>query len=294
VTAIKNDKIAEYPVKEQGELLAFLLSVLPANARRNAKSILKYRAVLVDGRVVTQFNYKLRQGQRVTVLPAMQQGSILEGILYEDNEIIVFNKPEGLLSIATERENTRTAYHMLNEHVKQINAHNRIFIVHRLDRDTSGVLLAAKDEKTKHLLQDNWADIVKARGYRAIVEGKLKQQEGTLRSWLCETQAHLVYESSNPGKGLEAITDYQVIRESEAYSLLDIRLHTGRKNQIRVQLSALGHPVAGDKKYGAATNPLRRLGLHAHLLELEHPVTGELLSFSAKTPSSFKRMFKQP
>ncbi|MDR1564467.1 MAG: RluA family pseudouridine synthase [Oscillospiraceae bacterium] len=291
--AIKNDKIAEYPVKEEGELLAFLLSVLPAGTRRNAKAILKYRAVLVDGRVVTQFNHKLRRGQRVTVLPPMQ-GDILEGILYEDDEIIVFNKPEGLLSIATEKENTNTAYHLLNEHVKQINAHNRIFIVHRLDRDTSGVLLAAKNERVKYLLQDNWANIVKTRGYRAIVEGKLKEQEGTLHSWLCETQTHLVYESTSPGKGLEAITDYQVMRESAVYSLLDIRLQTGRKNQIRVQLSSLGHPVAGDKKYGAATNPLRRLALHAHLLELEHPVTGALLSFSAKTPSAFKRVFKQP
>jgi 23S rRNA pseudouridine1911/1915/1917 synthase len=200
----------------------------------------------------------------------------------------VFNKPEGLLSVATERgrDKQTTAYSILTEYVKRRGAGNRIFVVHRLDRDTSGVLLAAKTEKMKLALQDDWARLVKTRGYTALVEGKLSEKAGTLRSRLLENSAHVVYESAD-GEGQEAVTEYRVLRESAAYSLLDIRLHTGRKNQIRVQFSGLGHPVAGDKKYGAKTNPLGRLALHAHLLELEHPFMGKLLSFAAEVPAGF-------
>ncbi|MDR0861633.1 MAG: RluA family pseudouridine synthase [Oscillospiraceae bacterium] len=282
---------AEYAVTESGELLAFLAAALPQKLRSNAKALLKYRAVLVDGAVVTQYNHKLRRGQTVTILP-QGQGGELDGIIYEDDEIIVLNKPEGLLSIATERDKQNTAYHQLTEYVKRRDPRNRIFVVHRLDRDTSGVLIAAKTEKMKLLLQDNWAELVKTRGYTAIAEGKLAEPTGTLRSWLRETQTHVVFESATAGDGLEAITEYRVTRESAAYSMLDIRLQTGRKNQIRVQLRGLGHPVVGDKKYGAATNPMHRLGLHAHLLELEHPVTRKLMSFSAGIPAAFTRLFK--
>ncbi|MDR0906238.1 MAG: RNA pseudouridine synthase [Oscillospiraceae bacterium] len=273
----------EYAVAADGELLAFLSAVAP-----NAKALLKYRAVLVDGVAVTQFNHRLTRGQTVTILPR-GRASGLAGLLYEDDEIIVFNKPEGLLSVATERgrDKQTTAYSMLTEHVKRRDARNRIFVVHRLDRDTSGVLLAAKTEKMKRLLQDNWAELVKTRGYTALAEGALSEKSGTLRSWLRENSAHVVYAGAD-GDGQEAITEYRVLRESAAYSLLDIRLHTGRKNQIRVQLSGIGHPVAGDKKYGAKTNPLGRLALHAHLLELTHPITGKLLSFAAEIPASFK------
>ncbi|MDR0839147.1 MAG: RNA pseudouridine synthase [Oscillospiraceae bacterium] len=289
VSAIKKEPgIREYTVAEDCELLAFLSAALPA--RDNAKALLKYRAVYVDGAVTTQYNHALTRGQTVAIAPRNRRAE-LDGILYEDAEIIVFNKPAGLLSIATERERENTAYRMLTEHVRSGDARGRIFVVHRLDRDTSGVLLAAKTEGMKRLLQDNWAELVKTRGYTALVEGRLAERSGTLRSWLRETSTHVVYESGVEGDGVEAVTEYRVLRESAAYSLLDIRLKTGRKNQIRVQLGGIGHPVAGDKKYGAATSPIKRLGLHAHLLEIEHPVTGELMSFAATLPGVFLRPF---
>lgn len=215
-------------------------------------------------------------------------------IIYENNEIIVINKPAGLLSIASESEKLRTAYRELTEYVRAGgNPRARVFIVHRLDRDTSGVLLFAKNEKIKRALQENWNKIVINRGYTAVVEGKLKAPEGTIRTFLFETKTRLMYSgrSNGAGDGLEAITKYKVIAEAPAFSLLDIRLLTGRKNQIRVHMLELGNPVTGDKKYGATQNPLGRLGLHAHLLEFTHPITTEIMKFSAPVPREFSKLF---
>ncbi|MDR0916017.1 MAG: RluA family pseudouridine synthase [Oscillospiraceae bacterium] len=285
----KESTTRQYTVERECELLTFLSETLPPKDRRNAKAMLKYRAVLVNGAVVTQYNHRLKRGHIVTVLPP-SHGDDLTGVLYEDDELIVFNKPEGLLSVATERERDRTAYRLLTEHVQSRDPRGRIFIVHRLDRDTSGVLLAAKTEKMKLLLQDNWSELVKTRGYTALVEGVPEKSSDTIISWLRETSTHVVYDSKISGDGLEAVTEYRVLRAGTDYALLDIRLHTGRKNQIRVAMSGISHPVAGDKKYGAATNPLGRLALHAHLLELTHPETGKLMSFKAPVPRAFRRV----
>ncbi|MFA5659403.1 MAG: RNA pseudouridine synthase, partial [Oscillospiraceae bacterium] len=198
----------------------------------------------------------------------------------------------GLLSIATEKEKVFTAYHMMTEYVKLNNPQGRIYVVHRLDRDTSGVLMAAKNEKMKHALQDNWEELVTQRRYHALVEGRLDKKSGTITSWLKETKTMLVYSSMNDGDGLKAVTEFEVIKENNDYSLLDIQLHTGRKNQIRVHMKEQGHSVAGDKKYGARTNPIKRLGLHSYRLELKHPFNGEILCFEAKTPKCFSRVFK--
>jgi 23S rRNA pseudouridine1911/1915/1917 synthase len=283
-------KTIEYVVSDDCELLAFLTDVLPSKKKSSAKAWLKYRAVRVDGAVVTQYNHRLARGQTVIINP--QPGAVdLQGIIYEDDEFIVMNKPEGLLSVATENEREKTAYRLLTEHVKKSDPQSRIFIVHRLDRDTSGVLLAAKTKEMKLLLQDNWAQLVKLRAYTAVVEGRLTKPEDTLHSWLRETSTHMVYESGSAGDGLEAVTEYSVIKQSAKFSLLNVRLLTGRKNQIRVQLSGIGHPVVGDSKYGAATNPIKRLCLHANMLEITHPVTQNLLSFSAELPAAFLKLF---
>lgn len=216
----------------------------------------------------------------------------LLSIIYEDDEIIAINKPAGLLSIATDKETELTAYHILMDYEREKNIKNRVYIVHRLDRDTSGVLIIAKNEKMKLLLQDNWGDIVKERGYVAVVEGKLKEKSGTLKSWLKETKTHLIYSSNKPGDGLEAITNYQVLSEGENYSLISVDLETGRKNQIRVQLQDIGHSIAGDKKYSAETNPLKRLCLHANKLAFVHPTTKELMTFETPVPKEFNRLMK--
>lgn len=276
-------------------LLDFLLQNLSNKSRTHVKSLLTHREVLVDGQIITQYDYQLKAGQTIQLAPSLNRGQdqkdILD-ILYEDNDLIVINKPAGLLSIATDQEKEHTAYHLLTDYVKQSNPKGRVFAVHRLDRDTSGVFMVAKNEEIKLALQNNWADLVSVRGYIAVVEGKLNTKSGTIRSWLKETKTLLMYSSDKAGDGQEAITNYEVIKESAEYSLLKIQLETGRKNQIRVHMKDIGHPVAGDKKYGAKTDPLKRLGLHAYMLELEHPFSHERLCFETEMPKQFKALMK--
>ena len=208
-------------------------------------------------------------------------------IVYEDKELLVINKPAGLLTIATQKIQFRTAYHEAREYVKKQNPKNKIFIVHRLDRDTSGVLLFAKNEKLKKELQTDWNKVAYIREYLAVVEGKMQKSKGTLKSFLIEDKTHQVHSSK---KGELAITNYETLLSSKAYSLLKIRIDTGKKNQIRVQLSELGHPIIGDKKYGCTKNPMGRMGLHASLLGLK--IKDKEYLFRAKVPLEFKKMFE--
>lgn len=282
-------------VSEPEELMSFLLRELPSQGRNNIKSLLTHRQVKVDAGVVTQYNHLLEVGQEVTV-----HWSIIrdEGpatslkILYEDPEIIVIDKPAGLLSIASDQEKENTAYRQLRDYVSSSSPENRIFIVHRLDRDTSGVMMFAKNEPLKHELQDSWKEIVVDRAYVAVVEGKIDDAQGTIKSWLKETKTKLMYSSNKEGDGLEAITHYKLLQTNSKYSLLEIRLETGRKNQIRVHLKDIGHSIIGDKKYGSTTNPIGRLGLHAHILAFRHPVSGQMMRFETEVPKRFTGLFR--
>lgn len=284
-----------FTVEKPGELLEFLLGALAGRSRNSVKSLLTRKAVFVDGAAVSQYNHPLCPGQKITVRTGFipeRPNKIKLDILYEDTDILVINKPAGLLSIATDKEKEQTAYHMMTEYVRQSDPDARVFAVHRLDRDTSGVLMAAKSERMKLALQENWAQLVSVRGYIAVVEGHPAQKSATVRSWLKETETMLVYSSGREGDGQEAITHYTVEREGADYSLLSIRLDTGRKNQIRVHMKDIGHPVVGDKKYGAKTNPLKRLCLHANELAVQHPFTGARMRFLAKTPGGFGTLTK--
>lgn len=290
----KRNLTTEFVVTESCGLLDFLLLKLSNRSRNSVKSLLTHREVLVDGKIITQHDYLLKAGQTIRLAPSLNRGQNQKDVLdiiYEDNDLIVINKPADMLSIATDKEKEHTAYHLLTDYVQLSNPKGRVFAVHRLDRDTSGVFMVAKNEKMKLALQNNWADLVSVRGYIAVVEGKLKTKSGRIRSWLKETKTLLMYSSGKAGDGLEAITDYEVINENADYSLLNIQLETGRKNQIRVHMKDIGHPVAGDKKYGAKTDPLKRLGLHAYKLELEHPLSHKKLCFEAETPKKFKALF---
>ncbi|MCI5879422.1 MAG: RNA pseudouridine synthase [Bacillales bacterium] len=209
-------------------------------------------------------------------------------IVYQDKDIIVVNKDAHLLTIGTEKERDNTLYHKVLMYEKTKRKSNKIFIVHRLDKETSGLVLFAKREEIKDILQNNWDIYAIERKYVAVVEGKLKKKEDTLKNHLMENSIHHVYVSDN---GKLAITKYKVLKESKSYSLLDIVITTGRKNQIRAQLSNIGSPIIGDKKYNAKTNPLRRLGLHANKLVIRHPITNEVMTFESKVPSEFMRMF---
>lgn len=284
----------DFTLNQEGEktclLLNFMYAKLDKLPRSKVKSHLEHREVYVNGKPTTKFNYNLKVGQEVVISQNAREynpASTHLKILFEDDDIIVINKPAGLLSISTKKEKETTAYHFLNEYVKQQNKNNRIYVVHRLDRETSGVLMVAKNEKIKTLFQDNWNDLVKYRGYQAIVEGKVENPKGQIKSWLCETKTHMMFSSETEGDGQLAITNYEVIKEGSLYTKLSIWLETGRKNQIRVHMKDLGHPIAGDKMYGATTNPSRRLLLHAHKLVIVNPITKEEMTFETpfeKTP----------
>jgi len=281
-------------VSEPSELMKFLINKMPSKGRNNIKSLLTHRQVMVGEKVVTQYNHLLSPGQEVVInWSLVRDEEQVKGlkIIYEDSELIVIDKPHGLLSIASDAEKQNTAYHQLTDYVRINNTDNRIFIVHRLDRDTSGVMLFAKNEEVKHLLQDAWKELVVDRAYVAVVEGRIEKKEDTVKSWLLETKTKMMYSSSKPGDGLEAITRYKVLQAGSKYSLLEIRLETGRKNQIRVHMKDIGHSIIGDKKYGSTTNPIGRLGLHAHILAFHHPVTNELMRFETEVPKKFSRLF---
>ena len=283
-----------YTVDGPTTLLPFLLASVKGKSRNNIKSLLSRRLVAVDGVPVSRFDAPLAPGQQVTILPssAPRADTLPFPLLYEDRHLIVVNKPAKLLSVATDREKTRTAYHMVTDYVKSKRVDDRIFVLHRLDRDTSGVLMFARDPETKELFQSRWNEIITRRGYLAVVEGVPRPDRDTIRSYLVETDTHLSF-SGQPGKGAkEAVTSYQVVKSGGGYSLLDISIETGRKNQIRVHMKELGHPVAGDKQYGARTNPIGRLCLHANELSFTHPATGEQITFKAKMPRDFNRVFR--
>lgn len=290
-------RLTQLQVSQPAELMQFLLEQLPDQGRNNIKSLLTHRQINVDDQAVTQYNYPLQPGQEVSInwnlVRDEAKGKVKDlKIIYEDTDLIVVDKPAGLLSMASDSEKQNTAYHQLTDYVRLSHPDQRIFIVHRLDRDTSGVMLFAKNEAVKRALQDNWKDAVVDRAYIAVVEGQVKKKSDTIKSWLLETKTGLMYSSSTKGDGLEAITHYRLLKASDKYSLLEVRLETGRKNQIRVHMKDLGHPIAGDKKYGSTTNPCGRLGLHAHLLSFHHPVSGELLRFETEVPKTFARLFK--
>ncbi|WP_041075859.1 RluA family pseudouridine synthase [Bacillus sp. OxB-1] len=279
----------QYTVEEKMELLSFLLGCMKKSSRNSVKSVLARGQVTVDGKVVTQYNHLLEPGQQVAIISnqAAKSESDLKGvsILYEDDDLLVVNKEAGILTMADRNEREMTAYRQVTDYVLRKNPRNRIFIVHRLDKDTSGVLLFAKSEKVKHILQNAWNERVKERTYIALVEGVVGKNEGTISSWLKESKTFKMFSSPTDNGGQHAVTHYRKIRSNGRFTLLEVQLETGRKNQIRVHMEELGHPIVGDRKYGATGNPLKRLGLHAFAIAIIHPRTGELMRFEAKVPS---------
>lgn len=205
-------------------------------------------------------------------------------ILYEDKFLIIVNKPANLLTISTEKEKDRTLYNYVYEYLKKKNKRNRIFIIHRLDKDTSGVVMFAKDETIKFCMQDNWDKVI--RNYVAVVNGKVENKKGILKSYLNETKTHFTY-SVNDKNGKLAITEYEKILENKKYAMLSLNLKTGRKNQIRVQLADMGNSIVGDKKYGIKKDPIRRMALHANYMEFIHPKTKEKIIIDIDIPNSF-------
>ncbi len=282
-----------FEVTAPSELMAFLIANMPNKSRMNIKTLLRDKQVYVDGKAISQYNHPLVPAQIVEIKTLkFRKESPIKGltIVYEDPYLVVINKEAGMLSIATEKEKEQTAYSLLNGHVKNANPHGRIFVVHRLDRDTSGLMIYAKSEKIQAQLQEAWQE-TKERVYLAITQGAIYPPSGTVESYLFESKAFIVYSSQNPSKGHKAITHYQTLKANQRYALVQVTLATGRKNQVRVHLQDLGHPVVGDAKYGATENPLKRLGLHAWKLAFKHPVTQEMMHFETSIPRKFAALF---
>lgn len=281
-------------VAEQTELLRFLLEQMKGESRNNIKSLLAHGQILVDNEVISQFDQQLKIGQQVVVhWSKVREESQPQGlkILFEDPYVMVIEKEAGLLSIATVQERGQTAYSILSEHVKKGDPKSRIFVVHRLDRETSGVMMFAKSKEIQQALQNAWKEVVLKRSYVVVVEGLVNQEEGTITSWLKENKSFRMYSSRTPNDGQKSVTHYRVLKHNKNYSLLEVELETGRKNQIRVHMQDLGHSVIGDKKYGGSKSPIGRLGLHAQVLTFLHPVTKERMHFDTDIPMEFLRLF---
>ncbi len=279
---------------ERNELLKFLLAQMPHKGRNYMKSLLAHGQISVDGEVTTQFNYSLEIGQKVIInwTKVLQEGQPPGlKILFEDEHLIVIEKAAGILSIATDQEKKQTAYSILSEHIKKRDPKNRIFVVHRLDRDTSGVMMFAKSEDVKKKIQNAWKEVVLERSYAVVIEGQVTNTQGTITSWLTENKALRMYSSSTPNEGQKAVTHYRVSEMNKNYSLLEVKLETGRKNQIRVHMQDLGHSIIGDIKYGGTKSPIKRLGLHAHILAFKHPITNENMHFESPIPKQFLSLF---
>ena len=308
-----------FKVAHEGALLQYLFEIFPTQSKTGVKNLLSKGQVLVNGQGQTAFDWPLKAGDIITVLPkgisiaravkSDAREEVLKAgvqILFEDDNYIVVDKPSGMLTVATGKEK-KTLYSLLNAYIK-VNARMqrkedllsgktpdrstaKIWIVHRLDRGTSGALVFAKNERAKDILQSKWKDLVAERKYVAWLEGKMEKERGAVQSWLVENPKSLKMNSydTEVKDGQLAITHYRVLSYSRHYTQVEFSLETGRKNQIRVHAASLGHPVAGDEKYGAETDPIKRLALHAATLVFRNPFSNKMVRCSSPLPESFER-----
>ncbi len=291
---LRPDVILEFTPQADARLLDFLYQAMPDRKRTTVKDYLRHRQVMVDGNVTSQWDTPVGPASLIRVNTSREFQTLANPrlrIVYEDDDIIVVNKGYGLLSVGTDTKREGTAYSILRDYVKRVNPRNKLFIVHRLDQHTSGLMLFAKTEQAKETMQHNWNNMVLERRYVAVVEGGAPEPpEGQVRTLLAENSEHVVYVTDNPAEGREALTEYCTLAARGNYALLELELATGRKNQIRVHMQHIGHPIAGDRKYGAKTSPIHRLALHARTLRFVHPVTRRDMNFSTPVPAAFRKM----
>lgn len=292
-------------VQETTTLLDFLMQKY-AGSRTAAKSLLAHRQVSVNGTVQTRHDIPLQSGDAVTVLSGKGNIELRHPklrLVYEDEYLIVVEKKQGLLTVATHPGSTEmTVFSILKAYVRKQNPHNGIYTVHRLDRETSGLLVFAKTAELQHYMREYWRDLVTRRTYVAVAEGIFRQKEGHIKSWFTEDKKNaVVYSSPVDDGGDLAITNYEVIKSTspdadQPLSLVELNLETGRTNQIRVHLASMGHPVLGDRKYGHGNevSPIDRLCLHAKILEFIHPATEKTVHFETPAPGEFIRLFTKP
>lgn len=281
------NKKQNYISSEESTLLNSISKFKKDLSKKTIKSYIKNKMVMVNDKVITNSSYPLKNGDKIEI--SYSKKVIPEydlDILYEDDYLIAINKPSGLLSISNDKEKIITAYRMVSNYVKNNNRNKYIFVVHRLDQDTSGILMFCKNKDIRDKMQDNWNTIVKKRGYLAIVDGNITGSK-TIKTFLREDRNQFVYSAKD---GKEAITHYSSIKNKNNYSLLQVFIDTGRRNQIRVHLSEMGYPIVGDKKYGCKSNPIKRLCLHANRLEFIHPVSKKMISIKCDMPNEMKKL----
>jgi len=282
-------KYNEYQVRKECTLTEFLNQQMSGISRNHLKDILKGRGISVDKKVVTQYDYPLREGMIVRVSKHRRKTELNNkwiSIVYEDKDIIVINKQPGILSMGANSKQFCVKT-ILDEYFARRHFKCHAHVVHRLDRETSGLMVYAKSIEAAQILQDDWKGRCFDRRYIAVVSGKMEKEGGTIESWLKDNKAFITFSSPEDNGGKFAVTHYHTLKTSDEYSLVELRLETGRKNQIRVHMSDIGHPVVGDDKYGDGSNPLKRLGLHAYRLFLYHPITNERMEFETSCPTNF-------
>ena len=283
-----NPKLKEYKtynVTKDTPLLEFLLETLSAS-RNKVKNILKGRGIKVDGKTVTQFDFPLSAGMKVQVSNSKKNDvfkSRYVSIVYEDQYLVVIEKKAGILSMAAGHSSLNVKS-VLDDYFHKTRQKCRAHVVHRLDRDTSGLMVYAKDIDTEQILEHEWHDIVFDRRYVAVLSGEVVEDDGTIESWLKDNKAYITYSSSVDNGGKHAITHFHVLKRTADHTLMEFKLETGRKNQIRVHAAEMGHPVCGDVKYGNGDDPLHRLCLHAYMLCFYHPITHKPLEFTTTIP----------
>lgn len=287
-------KYIELPVRESSKLTEFLMKQMSGVSRNHVKDLLRGRAVTVDRQLVTQYDHVLSPGQMVRITRHKRSTELVNKyvkIIYEDKDVVVIEKAPGILSMA----NAPGQYcikQILDEYFLRRHFKCKAHVVHRLDKETSGLMIFAKSIDVKLALENNWHDIVYDRRYIAVLCGSMPQEGGTVHSWLKDNKSYVTYSSPTDNGGKEAITHYRRLNANEEFTLAEMKLETGRKNQIRVHMSDLGFPVAGDQKYGASRNPIGRLALHAYRLHFYHPVSGEQMKFETAFPTPFLNLFK--
>lgn len=284
----------KYTVKQATTILAFIQQVHSGKSRSAVKSMLKHRQILLNGNAVAIDSTAILEGDVVEIIggktPEKLNSELLK-ILWEDDYLIVIDKKTGLLSVGTEREREQTAYAILKQHVKQVSEHHKIFVLHRLDRDTSGVMMFAKNKEVQEQMQRTWNDVVTDRRYVLVVAGRMAKDQGEITTWLRDGATFETISSYEANGGQRSTTHYRVLKRSDEFTMVECTLDTGRKNQIRVHMRDLGHSIVGDKKYGGIKSPFGRLGLHAHILEFVHPITGKTHRFESNVPKAFHSLF---
>ena len=291
--SFKPDVIKNFSIQAPAELLPFVTENLPEIKRTRLKQMLAHNQIAVNGTPVRQFNHPVQPGDTVSVNFTREFQVFYNRrlkIVYEDDDILVVNKGYGLLSMGNDKVKDGTAYSILKDYLKRKDPRNKIFIIHRLDRDTSGLMMFAKNVRAKEAMQHNWNNMVLNRKYVTVVEGDVEEPQGVVRSYLGETSQFEVFSTDDPSQGKLAVTRWTRLKEGSEYSLLEVELDTGRKNQIRVHMKDIGHPISGDRKYGAEASPIHRLALHARTLRFIHPVTRREMMFETPVPSSFIRL----